>query len=35
MGFVTGAREVKNEKGIQTVRKYVVEGLLGRICSRW
>ena len=35
MGFVTGAREMKKESRVQTVKKYEGEGLLGRISSRW
>jgi hypothetical protein len=35
VGSVTGAREIKKEKYVQTVRKYEGEGLLGRLSSRW
>jgi len=35
VGSVTGARQIINEKRVQTVGKYEGEGLLGRLSSRW
>lgn len=35
MGSVTDARQITEEKCVQTVRKYEGEGFLGRLSSTW